>query len=243
MGLSKKVGEMKTMLVTLMKINYTVFQEINAPAGTHPWLDALMIFCANSLIFLFPLILVMTWGRPLIWRKHSVLQEEEELLRGRRSVVVWTGIACLVAYSINLLIEQFVFEPRPFVSHHIHLLVSHPADSSFPSDHTAWAFAVVGMLLFHLFPLLPRTYRQQRETQTRTYWRAFLVPCLLLLLTIVLATSIGIARVFVGVHYPGDILGGALDGLLAALFVTFLRRWFHQPTNAILRFARRLHLA
>ena len=54
----------------------------------------------------------------------------------------------------NLLIEQFVFEPRPFVTHKVHLLVGHAADSGFPSDHTAWSFAVIGMLLFTFVPLL-----------------------------------------------------------------------------------------
>ncbi len=231
---------MKRMLGTFMKINYTLFQEINTPAGTHPWFDAFMVFCANSLIFLFPLILVMTWGRPLNWRKYLIYQEEEEFLQERRAAVLWTGFACLVAYGINLLIEQFVFEPRPFVSHHVHLLVSHTADSSFPSDHTAWACAVVGMLLFSL---LPRAYRQHRNIQSWIQMRPFLVSCLFLVLAILFAGCIGIARIYVGVHYPGDILGGAIDGLLAALLVTFLRQWFRQPTNAILRLAQRLHIA
>lgn len=230
------------MFSALMNINYSIFQEINAPAGAHPWLDAIMIFCANSLIFLFPLVLVMAWGRPVNWRKHSIPQEED-VLRERRSVVIWVGIACIVAYGINLLIEQFVFEPRPFVSHHVHLLVTHAADSSFPSDHTAWGFAVVGMLLFQFFPLFPRAYQHYKEAPTSNIWRPFLVPSLLLVLALILASSIGFARVFVGVHYPGDILGGALDGLVAALVVTLLRRRLSQPTNAVLRFAQKLRIA
>ena len=230
------------MFSALMSENYRIFQEINASAGIYPWLDTLMVFCANSLIFLFPLVLVMVWGRPLRWRKH-VSKQEEDLLRERRSVVIWVGVACLVAYGINLLIEQFVFEPRPFVSHHVHLLVAHVADSSFPSDHTAWGFAVVGMLLFQFFPLLPHTYHYTREAHQWSIWRPFLAPCLLLVLALVLASSIGIARVFVGLHYPDDILGGAIDGLVAALLVTLLRRRLSQPTNALLRLAQKLRIA
>jgi len=225
-----------------MNSNYSLFQKINAPAGTYPWLDAIMIFCANSLIFLFPLVLVMAWGRPISWRKHPN-QQDEELLQERRSIVIWVGIACFVAYGINLLIEQFVFEPRPFVSHRVHLLVTHAADSSFPSDHTAWGFAVVGMLLFQFFPLLPRVYQQNKEVRTWDTWRPFLFPGMLLVLALILASSIGIARIFVGIHYPGDILGGAIDGLIAALLVTLVRRKLSQPTNAVLRFAHRLHIA
>ena len=58
-----------------------------------------------------------------------------------------------------------------------------------------------------------------------------------------IACSIGFARVFVGIHYPGDILGGAIDGLLAAGIVTALSRWLRQITNVVLGFAHTLHLA
>jgi undecaprenyl-diphosphatase len=72
---------------------------------------------------------------------------------------------------------------------------------------------------------------------------ALRTPGLLLLASLLMACLIGVARIYVGVHYPGDILGGALDGLLAALLVTLLRWWLRQPTDAVLRFAHVLHLA
>jgi undecaprenyl-diphosphatase len=226
-----------------MKINETVFQEINASAGVHPWLDTLMIFCANSLIFCFPLILVMLWGRPLSWRKRQLLPEEAALLQQRRSVVLWIGIACLGAYGLNLLIEQVVFEPRPFVSHHVHLLIAHTADASFPSDHTAWACAVVGMLLLQQASTFSHTRHWLGEGQGGMRRNAFLLPLFLLVLALLMTCCIGFARIFVGVHYPGDVLGGAFDGLLAASVVTLLSRWLHQPTRIVLQCAHTLHLA
>ena len=51
------------------------------------------------------------------------------------------------------------------------------------------------------------------------------------------------ARIYVGIHYPGDILGGALDGLLAALLITLLSRQLGQLTQAVLRFAYKVRLA
>jgi undecaprenyl-diphosphatase len=69
------------------------------------------------------------------------------------------------------------------------------------------------------------------------------VPALLLIIAFVIACTIGVARIYVGVHYPGDILGGAIDGLIAALLITLLSRWLRKPTHAVLRFAHRLRLA
>ena len=190
------------MIVTLLKINETLFQEINVPAGAYPWLDTLMIFCANSLIFCFPLILVMLWGRPRSWRKHQLLPEEAALLQQRRSVVLWVGIASLGAYGFNLLIEQVVFEPRPFMNHHVHLLITHTADASFPSDHTAWACAVAGMLLLQQISTFSLIRHRPRAGQGGRQRNTFLLPFFLLMLTLLMAGCIGFARIFVGVHYP-----------------------------------------
>jgi undecaprenyl-diphosphatase len=124
-------------MTLLLHLNYLLFQKINGEAGDYAFLDTIMVFCANLLIFFWPLVLLALWGRPVSWRKRSLRHGEQEIIQECRSVVLWVGLACLFAYSMNLLIEQFVFEPRLFVTHKVHLLVSHVADGSFPSDHTA----------------------------------------------------------------------------------------------------------
>ncbi len=131
----------------------------------------------------------------------------------------------------------------PFVNHKIHLLLTHPADASFPSDHTAWSFAVVGMLLFIILPLLVSIWHRRDQGWQNQSFVALIVPLLLLGGAIVIACSIGLARVFVGIHYPVDILGGAIDGLIAALLVTMLSRWLQQVTDTVLQFAQVLHVA
>jgi undecaprenyl-diphosphatase len=136
----------------VLHLNLRLFQDINAPAGSHPPIDALMIFGASWLIFCWPLLLLLVWGVPLSWRRRPLRPGEGELLRERRALVLWVVFACLLAYGLNLVLEHVVFEPRPFIGHRVHLLITHVADASFPSDHAAWSFAVVGMLLFALLP-------------------------------------------------------------------------------------------
>ncbi len=228
---------------SLLQLNYLLFQKINAPAGSHPLFDTVMIFCANLLIFCWPLFLLLVWGVPLNWRKRALSPAEAELLEQRRSVVLWVAFACLLAYAFNLLLEHLIFEPRPFVTHTVHQLITHPADDSFPSDHSAWSFAVFGLLLFVLIPAMLTALRRPSIDSHQSPFPLLIVPTLLLILAFVIACTIGVARIYVGVHYPGDILGGSIDGLIAALLITLLSRWLSQPTQAVLRFAHRLRLA
>jgi undecaprenyl-diphosphatase len=75
-------------------------------------------------------------------------------------------------------------------------LVAAPRDGSFPSGHAATSFACATVLAF----ALPR------------YRLAFLV----------LAAAIAWSRVYVGVHYPLDVLGGAILGVLVATALRML---------------------
>src|SRR5579875_2643950 len=85
--------------------------------------------------------------------------------------------------------------------------------------------------------------RQRSNGHDETGYRPLAVPYMLMIAAFAMGLLIGFARVYVGVHYPGDIVGGAIDGLIAACIVTLLRRWLRQPTNAILQFAQALRLA
>lgn len=79
----------------------------------------------------------------------------------------------------------------------VHLLVKH-GDTSFRSDHAAAAFAIAGVL-----------FSVHRRLGT---------------LALALAALVAYARVYVGDHYPGDVAGGALIGVAAAILVlTWLR--------------------
>jgi len=108
--------------------------------------------------------------------------------------------AAAMAMIANQAIAHLWARPRPFVDHPAltHLLAARTTDPSFPSDHAAAAFAIAFAVLAF------------------SGWAGgtFLAA----------ATLIGVSRIALGVHYPSDVLAGALVGLGAATLVTTLGR-------------------
>ena len=107
------------------------------------------------------------------------------------------GLCCALALVLDLLAVNIVLKPivarvRPYdVVQDIRVITSLPGDYSFPSGHSAASFAAAWALF--------RTERRQ--------WG---VPAL------VLAALISLSRLYVGVHYPTDVLLGALIGVVVA---------------------------
>jgi undecaprenyl-diphosphatase len=83
---------------------------------------------------------------------------------------------------------------RPFQTHQVHQLIAHDPGVSMPSDHATAAFA----LAFGIGAFLS--------------WRWGVVLA-------VVAAAIGLGRVWVGVHYPGDVAVAAVIAALAVLAV------------------------
>ena len=116
----------------------------------------------------------------------------------------------IVAFSIiiesvviNVFIKNAVGRIRPYDAiEELERLIGEQPDYSFPSGHTGVAFALAGAMLFAII------YVIEGLTDTRKYKIATL--CVLLY-----AVLLAFSRMYVGVHYPTDILGGMLIGLLA----------------------------
>lgn len=89
----------------------------------------------------------------------------------------------------NMLLKNLVNRTRPYeVIEGLTYLVRTPTDSSFPSGHSACSFAVACIM----FRRLPKKYG---------------VPAL------ILAILIALSRLYVGVHYPSDVLFGTISGI------------------------------
>ncbi|MGW7820406.1 phosphatase PAP2 family protein [Streptomyces puniciscabiei] len=120
--------------------------------------------------------------------------------RARRSGVVAAAVTALlvpvvvvVAYGMNSALKLVVREDRPCQSLHVRTLEACPApgDWSFPSNHAAIAAAAAVALVF--------------------------VSRRLGVTAVVAALAMGVSRVWVGAHYPHDVLAGLAVGALVAV--------------------------
>jgi undecaprenyl-diphosphatase len=106
-----------------------------------------------------------------------------------------------VALAIAKVISELVDRARPFVvePHGVHLFTGHAADPGFPSDHATGAFAVAMAI-----------YLRNRAWGT---------------VALVAAAVLAVGRVAIGVHFPSDVLAGAVlgCGVALALFARPLR--------------------
>ncbi|MHC0429541.1 phosphatase PAP2 family protein [Streptomyces sp. O3] len=123
---------------------------------------------------------------------------------GTVAAVLWAPLAAAGATLVNVPIRGFVERPRPFVDHEgLAVLVDGKAGFAFVSDHATLAMALgVGLFVAH-----------------RKFGLA----------AIGLAVLEGVLRVFLGVHYPTDVIGGfalgtAVTLLLAPLATALLTR-------------------
>ncbi len=107
--------------------------------------------------------------------------------RADHAAAVYTVVALFIAMGALKGLNLLFFRLRPFTAHDgVNLLFYHPSDSSLPSNAAAVAFAFAA------------------GAALRGRWLGAL--------GIALGTVLGVARIIGGVHYPLDILAGALLG-------------------------------
>ncbi len=106
------------------------------------------------------------------------------------------GFALIIQIGLQIALKRIFSRDRPYIKHEdITNLMIPPDKFSFPSGHTAGAFAVAFVLWF-FYPVL-------------------FIPGL------ILAILIGISRMYLGLHYPSDVLAGVLLGFLSARLAVF----------------------
>ncbi len=100
---------------------------------------------------------------------------------------------------LDLVIKQFTFRARPYMAlENVHRLGRIWVNSSFPAGHASSTF--IGAIIFSRF------------------YKRFRVP----LFSMAFITSV--SRVYLGMHYPSDVLAGAAIGISISLFVLWLEK-------------------
>ncbi len=127
------------------------------------------------------------------------------------------GIAALLGSVVinNYLLKNLVERPRPFdIIEGLHPLVTRPKDFSFPSGHTSSSFAAATVF----YRNLPKRFGM---------WM------------LLLATLIGVSRLYVGVHYPSDVLVGIFVGVAIGFaaegFVCWIQKKIKEKQKKIRR--------
>jgi undecaprenyl-diphosphatase len=139
--------------------------------------------------------------------------ERSQQTKARKAVLL-AIVSVSAALLINQLIGHIYFRPRPFSDHQVTLLLTKSTDPSFPSDHATGSFALAFSILL--------------------FYRRSVGYCM-----IVLAALLGFSRVYVGTHYPLDILGGILTAAFGVFIIRGQKRrlmtllnWIVQKFNA-----------
>ncbi|MBQ8857340.1 MAG: phosphatase PAP2 family protein [Lachnospiraceae bacterium] len=116
-----------------------------------------------------------------------------------RKVGLMSAVALLGSLIINNnIIKNLVQRPRPFVTFtDLQIIIPTPSEFSFPSGHTSSSFAAAAVFYRHLPKKLG-------------------VP------SVILAGLIGFSRLYVGVHYPTDVIAGAIMGILLSYMAQVL---------------------
>ncbi|MGX7133449.1 phosphatase PAP2 family protein [Enterococcus songbeiensis] len=133
----------------------------------------------------------------------------------RYAETAWLGIGVLgIAGILNPLIKLVFTRERPTL---LHLVTEH--SYSFPSGHSTGSMVLFGTLIF----LVPALF-----TSTTARWIARIFLGFIIL-------AIGISRIYLGVHFPSDIIGGYSLGL-GWLFLTYP---LYQKFRVILTFKKK----
>lgn len=141
---------------------------------------------------------ILDWGE--VWILVSLLAAQSDATRFGRLPLLVIPPLWATMLTVNFPIKNLFKRRRPFLVHErARLIGRRPKDSSFPSGHTAAAFAGATLLSVALPSFAP------------LFW--------------VFAVLVGFSRVYQGVHFPADVLVGAVVGTFLVGLYGSLTLW------------------
>lgn len=176
------------------------------------WFRVINIGWENKVLDVIMPILTYLGSSGVIWLVLAALIAYAGGKAGRGVAVAMMCALVLSYFLTEELLKNLFARPRPFtVISDARVLISKPLTYSFPSGHAAVSFACAVVLI----------------RGCKRLWWFFLV----------LAISIALSRVYVGVHYPLDVICGSVVGLFCGIFVIRIRKslssksYRHRPVS------------
>ena len=124
------------------------------------------------------------------------------LLFKQKEATIWFAATVVLSLALNTVIKVIIGRERPDI--HRLAAFANEAGKSFPSGHSIFATIIFGSIFFICLGKL-----KNRSSKI-----------LLGILCIILIAVIMFSRIFVGVHYPSDTIGGFLEGI-SILLLTY----------------------
>lgn len=177
----------------ILKLDENLFFWFNSWTGIFDVFDGMIIFLAWYLLFIMIAAMFVLVLYPYLRRFRLSRHYNGELF-------IYAFFSAAVSrFGVTEIIRYLYSRSRPFETlDGVNQLIEHPLGGSFPSGHTAFAFALATAVYFY-YPKLGIGF-------------------------FVVSFMMGFGRVASGVHFPGDILGGAIIGITTAYLLKFLLR-------------------
>jgi len=207
-------------------LNTQYYLDLNHFSRETPWAHA---FMHDYALWLGPVLLAVVFVAvyALAWWRRAPRVA---------GVLFLGGVGTIVALGLNQLVGHAAKELRPYDSHpHALVLVAKTTDYSFPSDHSI----VAGDLTLALLLVLGSEVWRRREPALGALealagrWRSPGAVRVLAAANIVLGLFLCFARVYVGAHYPGDVVAGYLLSAVVVLLFSLLRPLAYRAVDAV----------
>lgn len=117
----------------------------------------------------------------------------------RKRVYLWLPFTTIVIKIINVLTKLLINRPRPDI-----LRLVHEKETSFPSGHAMMSITLYGLLIYFIY---------SKISKNSVKWILIIGLSSIILL-------IGVSRIYLGVHYATDIIGGYLLGMIYLVIIT-----------------------
>jgi undecaprenyl-diphosphatase len=177
-----------SLLQNLHNLDIGILKEIYE--NRIPALDSTFIFITNSAA-------VIAFGVPIILFLIAKKKKNQGLYHDAVMILITVAISALIANILKYAIDL----PRPYEIYPFIVKLSYGGSPSFPSGHTAdaFAFAVAVSLIYPKWHII--------------------IPGL------IWASLVGYSRMSLGVHFPSDVLGGAVIGAVCAYgYILYAKR-------------------